>query len=302
MRMSGRGSEGAVMLAAALACGACSGPGHAPVVEEALGELGNGTFRWQCVGLDEDPTCGTGSFPAAVALGSRFDLSFSGGPRLPDDVNVFEVEAVSPTRLARSDDDFAAIESGHVSVLARGDGYGVDFIELDVLPVDTLEIYEFEEAEPCNDLYGDGECDTPQQGSSERDVALVVDRSTKVRARPYHSGVELAGALSYTWENLTPERLELSRVRGGEATFRARDVGTVLVRVTAGEFTQSLTFDVSEAPEPEPEPEPEGTTGGPDTGSDSSSESGSDSGSESGTGFGSESGSDSGGSTTGGMR
>ena len=248
---------------ASIVAGGCSGTsGEEPVVEESTGELNNGTFRWQCVDAS-DPTCGTGVFPRAVAVESLFDLSFTPDPDLPDEVELYSIESVSERRIDVDGDDFLVREAGEVSLLATGDGYGVDYIVLEGHPIDRFVLRN-----------ADGEQDAL---GPIHDPLAQVGAITDVEALPYHGNLSLAGALVYEWESLTPDVVDLVRFGGNEATLRGLRVGTARLMVRAGGFSEIIEISVVEAP---PEPEPDPTTGGWDgSGSDSGSGSGSDGGS-----------------------
>ncbi len=246
-----------------------------PVVEETEGELGHGTFRWSCTERDEDPTCGTGIFPAAVAQHSEFGLQF-----LPDDdvptttiQGEIDVESVSAARVAEVFDGFAALQVGHISMLARGGDYGVDFIELDVRAVDDVQVRE-RYVPDCGEALECADEGHPVGG----EVTLHVHDVVRVQAVPFGEGTELAGALPYTWESLSND-LVVSAVSGGLANLEARAEGTLRLRVTAGEFVQVLTFEAQPAQVPESTDDGSaGSTGGSGTdGTDSGSDdSGSD--------------------------
>jgi hypothetical protein len=82
------------------------------------GELGNGEFHYYCL-TDDDPACsdgpGVGDFPARVAVGGRFRLTYTWddaaqpAPTLRSSV---------PERLAVDDDTFTPLAAGFTAVLA----------------------------------------------------------------------------------------------------------------------------------------------------------------------------------------
>lgn len=291
-------------LALALGCNGSTEP--APPVQETTGLLGNGVFRWDCVSA-ADPTCGTGVFPLAVALGSRFDLVFVGDGDLPDELGSIVLEAVSPTRLPYATGGFEASLAGDVSVVAFGSGYVVDYVTLDVRPVDDFLLGEPEEEvdpdETCEDLDSDDVCDGTGGVESDPPVSLVVGEVTTVRVRPFGGGADLAGALDYTWESLAPEVVSVASWTGQRsARLTVLGLGVARISVSAGGYAEVFEIEVQDAP-PEPGTSTEGDTEGAtsDTGtSDDSGTSGSGSESDSGSESGSESGSGSetGGTTT----
>lgn len=270
-----------------------------PVVEEATGELGHGMFRWDCVDAS-DPTCGTGVFPTVVALGSRFDLAFIGSVELPDDLGSSELEPVSPSRLSTDAGDHVALRPGDVSVVSMAGGYAVDFVSLRIVPVDELILGEYESADPgpCDDIDSDGVCDGTGGVVHDAPVELVVGESIDVRARALGDWSDLAGALPYSWESLTPELVGVTRASGRSAELEVYGKGTAQLLVRAGDFEKIFEYEVQDPP---PEP-PDETTGGETdgSGSGSDSDSGSDSGSDTGSGSDAGSSSGTGDPTTGG--
>lgn len=294
----------ATALGMGLVATGCIGSGPAPVVEEATGELGHGTFRWDCVD-GSDPTCGTGVFPTAVALGSRFDLEFFKGDELPSELGSVTLESVSPGRLAMEDGDFVATRPGDVSVVAMADGFAIDFISLQILPVDDLELGQPSSSEPgpCDDVDHDGVCDGTGGVVRDPAVDLVAGEVITVRARAMHRWEDLAGALPYTWETLTPSVISIGQSSGRSADIIVHGPGTARLVVRAGGYEEVFELQAREAP---PEPQ-EGSDTGVETeggGSDESGTSGTDTdaGSESGSGSGTDTdgGSESGSGTTGG--
>lgn len=323
MRLHSKRSNLAVAALGLALGGGCLNSTPAPPVQETTGELGNGVFRWDCVS-SADPTCGTGVFPTAVAVGSRFELVFVGGNHLPDGLGVATLDPVSPTRLADTGVALEALRAGEVSVAAFGDGYAIDYLTLHLRPVDDLMLGEYESSydEPCDDFDFDDVCDGTGGVVADPPVSLVVGEVTRVRARPFGGGRDLAGALDYTWTSLTPDLLDVGDPTGRGARLTPLGVGVVRLSVRAGDFVEVFEYEVQDSP-PEPgdtgdESEGSGTgtgseTGtGTDSGSDSGTASGSGSESESGT-TGTESGTDTGSAsgtsgetdgatTTGGMR
>lgn len=296
----------------------CSDSDPAPPVEETTGLLGNGAFRWVCV-TDSDPTCGTGVFPATVALNAPFDLEFIGSRDLPEDLGPVTLEAVSPTRLARVSAALQGLLAGDVSVVALGDGYGIDYVPLTFRPIDDLMLGEPDygsEPEPCDaDADLDGVCDGTGGVVSDPEVTLELGETTELRARAFGEGADLAGSIDYAFESLTPEVVTVTSVFGRRGRISVHALGTARFSVRAGGYAEVFEYAVQE-PAPEPgstgEGESEGSeTGlgsgsGADTGTGSDSGSGSESGSGSGSsgGSGSESGSGSetdGATTTGGV-
>lgn len=275
-----------VVVAVGLALGGCNGSSEplAPPVEEQAGLLGNGVFRWSCT-TGADPACGTGVFPIMVALNAQFRLEFIPDVDVPDELGVFAIEAVSPRRLADQGGTFTTRIAGDVSVVALGDGFGVDYVSLTLRPVDDLMLGVHEESELCETDYDhDGICDGTGGIVTDPPVTLVDGELTDVRARPLGGGENLAGAIDYEWESLTPELVTIIRVFGRSATLSAHGTGLARISVRTGDYVEVFEYEVQGAP---PEPDDTGTdTGGTETGS------GSESGSDTGAATGGESGSD----------
>ena len=274
--------------------GGCSGssPELDPPVQETTGLLGNGAFRWVCV-TPADPTCGTGVFPTAIAVGASFDLEFTGSVELPDDLGLITLEPVSPTRLVRVNASLEGQLDGDVSMVALGGGYGIDYVPLTFRTLDDLELGEPEPEpdDPCDDdANSDGVCDGTGGVVTDPGVELVLGELTEVRVRALGGGEALAGAIEYTWESLTPELVEITYTSGRSARISVLGLGAARLSVRAGDYVEVFEYEVQEAP---PEPEDTETHGNDDTSSDDTSATGDDTGSGSGgaEGSGSESGS-----------
>ena len=244
-RGSKRWWTGPAALGLALAVGgACSsGPAYEePVVEESTGALGQGTFRWQCVG-DSDPTCGTGVFPRMVAVGARFDLEFFPDSDLPEQIFAFELGSVSPRRIDAQGDGFVVRSEGEASILATGDGYGVDYIVLDARPVDRIVLRRM------------GDDDATGTGGPLAQVGVI----TRVEAVAYSANDLLAGALDYEWDNLTPDVIDVIAPSGNQVQLFGVREGTARLALRAGDHAEIIEVTVTEAPPPDP------TTGGEET-------------------------------------
>lgn len=299
------------LFASAVTLAACTGEeGSSPIVEETTGALDAGTFRWRCHS-DADTTCGTGTFPFHIAVGSEFGLHFTPGSTLPGSVRFFELVTVSSARLSQDINGFHSQAQGHVAVLAEGDGYGVDYISFWALPVDTI-IVDNDEDPPDVSCEAWACLDLPADAPMPR-VFIPVGATERLNVIPRNGDNDLGGALIYEWEVPDSERLSIRGRGGNGATIQALTVGPAAIHVTAGGHTEVIYVAVYEPPaEPEPEPEPETTTGvdtdsvtgsgtdGMDTDESDSGESGSSGGSESGSDTAGEE--SSGGSTTGGAR
>lgn len=270
----------------------CSGPTDlAPPVQETTGLLGNGVFRWVCVTY-ADSTCGTGVFPTTVALNAGFDLEFTAGSDLPNDLGPFTIEPVSPARLGRVNASLEGQLAGDVAVVALASGYGIDYVPLSFRPIDDVLLGETDSdsSEPCDvDVNSDGVCDGTGGVVSDPEVTLVLGELANLRARAFGDGADLAGAIDYNFESLTPEIAVLTSAVGRRAQLDVLAMGTARISVRAGDYVEVFEYEVQEPP---PEPGSTGAeaeSGGSDTGIGSGS--GLDTDTGTGTGTGSESGS-----------
>ena len=119
---------------------ACSGS----VSSSKLGELGNGTFEYRCVGLN-DPACGLDelapTFPDCMLVGGRFDLGFT--LRDFDEVSdlgsdfVF-VRAASESFFG-SGAAFTTLRTGNAAFAAFADDHVVDVLHLDLFEPSGIE-------------------------------------------------------------------------------------------------------------------------------------------------------------------
>jgi hypothetical protein len=270
-----------------------------PVVEVVEGALGHGEFQWECVD-DRDITCGTGAFPRAVALGSTFDLSFSVHDRVPNEVEVTRIESVSPHRLG-DDGDFLALLPGQAAVVALGPSYAIDFFTLDLLPVTGLSLWMRPEELDC--VVVDCSDPGPVEPTAGGPVELARGVSTDVVVVPDSAGIQLGGALNYTWTSATPERLAVTSSSGHGATLRGLAIGTAELVVQTGDHQQTFELTIGVGPDIGPVRRPPGPTrdsaaSSDEGGDDSGTDAGTDAGSGSGTaGESTSDGTDTGGST-----
>jgi hypothetical protein len=161
------------------------------------GDLGRGKFIYECLG-DTDPACASGLavFPQAVALGSRFALRFA-----IDRGAQPTVIAAAPSFAKAVPGGFEVLRTGHLAFLAvNGNREVIDIKHLRSAAVAEVRVRR-----------GAGLPETElrvQPGDSFELTAVAFDAQ----------GVQLGGALDYTWrsENSAVLRVEtlpeLSRV------------------------------------------------------------------------------------------
>lgn len=300
----------AAIALALTAAPACTG-GPEPIVEETSGELGLGTFRWNCL-TSADPTCGTGVFPALVARDGYFGLEFFPSDDLPSEIVFDSIQPVSPSRVTAAT-AFQGTGEGTISFVAWSRRSVIDFVTVSIVSVDRLTLSLQQESPPgessCGFLYCvDIPGPPPDEGG---DVALFAGGVADVQAMPYSIGTRLAGALSYEWESLSPDLLVVEPGRDRDARLTALSEGLARLAIRAGGHEEIVEVFIADLPPPRRTMSDEDSTSGSDSDSGSDSGSGSDtdsdtdesgSGSGTGTGTDSESGGESGDETTGGQR
>lgn len=208
--------------ALALLCALACNPIEA---DETSGELGNGAFRWICVG--RDAICPSGGdaerFPEAVATDSRFDVSY----RSFDDTS--DAQVSSPSSLIQTTGtNFRALRAGVAALIARRtvDSANVDFTHLTLLDVAALEV----------------------RRDSGASVALVMDVGSvqSLVAEPVDdTGTVLAGAIDVEWTSSDPSVLALELASGSaRMNVRAASAGTATLGVEHGAVSQSFEIEV----------------------------------------------------------
>jgi hypothetical protein len=208
------------------------------------GELGNGEFHYYCL-TDDDPACsdgpGVGDFPARVAVGGRFRLTYTWddaaqpAPTLRSSV---------PERLAVDDDTFTPLAAGFTAVLAVvGNSDIGDLIHLHAgdperlaVQVDRVDYVDYELAE----------------GAEVRFAAIARDDDDYI----------LAGALAVTFTLDDPTVAEFVGGTGAHTVVRALAPGQTVLRATLGALTTEVALTVL-APE---DPTDGDTTGSSSTG------------------------------------
>ncbi len=215
-------------------------------VERESGELGLGNFRWQCRGKG-DPTCGSGEFPDAVAVGSSFNLTFSRGSRLPDEVSVLGIEPVGDSHVTKGL-GYTVERAGRVTMVAMSHDAAVDFLELQLDAVDRISVSHLQEfAAPSDNLCNDAPLPSPHEG---RRLEIFVGEPAEVQALPYSErGSRLGGNLEYEWESLTPDLVAVVPHAGRHAQLEPLAEGMAQVAVRAGGHEEVVEFEIEIAPE-----------------------------------------------------
>jgi hypothetical protein len=221
----------------AVACGSSPGTGTA-------GELGQGTFEYECVNSG-DAHCAsraeidefdardlgeTDGLPGAVAVGSIFGLKYGGSVRKDGDQLLVRVEPafaddeISPEIFSVSEPTEAAF------VAVDSEGRAVDFSVMQVLEATELTLW--------ND----------QRLKSK--ISLAVGESLKIIVVPRSdSEVLLAGALPYLWTTTEVDVASFDSDREvlnkGEVEILAEAEGSAEVRVVSGDLGARLVVEVT---------------------------------------------------------
>jgi hypothetical protein len=239
----------------------CGGDDTGP---STLGELGNGRFIYDCVSAT-DPVCAPGSaemdVPSCIAVNASFGMTFD----LSDDAAVDDGELDQFIFVESGNDafvggtgPFTALRAGRVAMLAREDAQVVDFIHLNLVVPETLELlHEGDEVSGTTFELGVGDIVSLDARASDPDCTI------------------LGGAVDLSAESSDDDVASALVVDAG-VQIVAVGRGTAMVTVRAGAIEQAVAIEVSTRLEP--------ASSGPDTDTGSGSDTATGSGSDSGTG------------------
>ncbi len=208
-----------------------------PVYAEMDGELGVLSFRWECLG-DTDPTCGTGDFPEAIAVGSRFELVFGREQRAEYDIDLV---SASPDRLS-GPRLFTAHEAGDVTVVAKDGPSLLDFIELRIETIDRLDMTTI----PDEDEVCEWSCEPTGPGNPVG--TLRIGEPVRVQVHALHQGDILGGALHYEWSTSDSDVLGLSEEDGRTVLLEPHGGGEVTLTIAAGDHSEEYVFEIGNGP------------------------------------------------------
>jgi hypothetical protein len=180
---------------------------------ETTGALGNGGFTYSCTG-GGDAMCrrfdGDATPPSQIAVGSRFGLFYT-----PDSSQQNKgsgtptVVAASPAMASFQDTSFTAATAGQSAFLARrDDGTVVDFLMIDLVPVDHFEV------------------------PTGLELAMLGSSSVTVTPQSV-AGETIGGSLSYVWSS-SPDNVVNITPSGNTAQIVGVSPGTAEVTVQAG--------------------------------------------------------------------
>ena len=198
------------------------------------GALGRGRFHYECV-EDTDVVCqgffDADAFPAALAVGGRFAMSYA-----PDGSEPLPVlEPAASNVLLAEGSVMTFTRTGTSAVLAMLDGEVFDFVQLE-----AQEVAEIRVVDPDSGFY--------ELGLTE--VELETIEGAVLEAIPQDVfGRALGGAMEYSWtvdDDSIAEVVSLETLRLVEIEPRAP--GTTTLRVSVGGYEHAMPLTV---PEPE---------------------------------------------------
>jgi hypothetical protein len=228
-------SAGLVLLAGIAGCSAETGD----LVNQRVGERGNGYFGYVCVN-DDDAACPGGAgaapaFPSSIAQGAQLRLAFS-QPREEAERTGRPILGLPTSEYVQTLDGdlFTTVKPGYAGIFVRGslDPSILDFTHVRVLPVSDVRL-EDRLREPY----------APD---------LSVDRSDSVYVRAVPIGVSgqtLAGALACTW-SVSNDAVLLVQGSAPSAgvTVMAVGEGAAMLEARCGSLVKTLRIDVQVSP------------------------------------------------------
>jgi len=199
-------------LGAALPClclFACSGLGDSSSSSPGrTGDLGHGTFAYQCVDVQQDPACGgsaaPSSFPAEVAVHGRFKLVYSANGAASDVGNP-NIEPVSKEFLSVITDQLQALRPGTANVVVRTttDGRVIDFTPIHISPVSAIQIVAV--GGVVAGAGGDAGARADGGATGGNGAALPPGASTQLLVQAFDPIAKpLAGVVGVTWTSSDP--------------------------------------------------------------------------------------------------
>jgi hypothetical protein len=225
---------------------------------ETIGELGNGTFHFDCVGAT-DPACDwtvgsspqfEGGFPSCLVVGGQFRLDYT----LRDldaldselDNPLLFIEPASEAYVRRSD-PFETLREGRVAMFARADDQIVDFIHFDVIQPDAMAF-------------------TDQNGSTiGSNLEIAVNERRFVRVVPTSAQCGgMGGTLPLTATSSDSSVVEVAS--SGVLDITGRGLGTATLTVELGNFLSSEITVVIDEVGPGTDSATVGSTTDPTTG------------------------------------
>ena len=235
--------EPRTFLPIALAGIALAATGCTPVGSN--GELGNGTFSYQC-DSDSDPVCddtsgfsGDHVLPGAIAVGARFSLRYTPGVVGDDPGGSTTIESASKDIFTQTEtfgSSFKGISPGLGAILARRGDAVADFIHLRVTAIDHVQV---------DALSGP----TSITGEGITELQLAVGDEVTLRALPVDEADEiLGGALPAIWSSSDEAVGSFATLAtDNEVTLRAEAEGSTKLRIELGEQAAEIAVTVGGA-------------------------------------------------------
>jgi hypothetical protein len=223
-------------LAGLTICACYSSCDDLPSSASTTGELGNGTFEYSCASLG-DAVCEHGAveqqFPDCIAVGGAFRLDYTLKDLSDRDdehpTSSLSVDSASATFFSLDHGEFTAEQPGRAALLAFDNEKVVDFIHLDIVTPEAMEIVALDPEDSVEVLH---------LASGEAASFRVFPRTTQCAVL---GGAVTAEAVSNHPVVVATSVLDVVELRG--------DVpGTATVTVKLGELTQEIRVEVSGAP------------------------------------------------------
>lgn len=230
------------LFAAALALAGCDG--RTPPTQK--GEISDGTFIYKCVG-SSDALCDDGAitpegFPP-IALDSEFSVDFKPSPATNSDgSDVFSyIDTVAPERLeivgdlAANPPTLQARATGFTALVARGDVAAFDFLHVEVVPVDALDVA----------LVGGGSNVTGSIGMDTFTIAGASSNKLRATMRA-KDGALLGGSLPCAWSSTNPSVVAITTSPTDNfITIATKSAGKATMTVTISEHQVQFPITVT---------------------------------------------------------
>ncbi|HEY8378453.1 MAG TPA: hypothetical protein VIK91_18280 [Nannocystis sp.] len=200
--------------------------------EAGPGELGKGVFHYHCIS-DDDPACHPGdetaNFPARIAVGGRFELSFTWNESSQVQPGL---RSAAPDRLRVSGDTFTALAEGYTAVLAV------------YLNDDIADLIHIHASAPTR---------VGVQVNRVDYVDYVLAPGAEVRVQAITRDDDdyiLAGLLNFEFTVDDPAVAEIVGVSPGFATLRGIGPGSTVLHARLGELVADVKLTVTGDPGP----------------------------------------------------
>jgi len=230
------------LCAAALALAGCD----ARTPPSQKGEIGSGTFKYVCVGssdaLCDDSAVLPKEFPP-IALDAEFSVEFKPDASTvnEDGTPVFSyIDTVAPERievvgdLAANPPTLLAHATGFTALVAKGDSAAFDFLHIEVLPFNMLDVALVTGPTAIGTI---GMDTFTIAGPSTAEIRAVM-RST--------GGALLGGALPCAWSSTNPSVVAITTSPTDNfITVQAKSAGKVTMTVTISEHQVQFPITVT---------------------------------------------------------